>query len=276
LPDGKFPIFHGKEAAMPLALKIVLIVIAAVIVLALALVLALLALRVKIKIGYRDTLSFKLYVGGIRVVTIPKPPKKLRRLRTYTKKKAMRAAEKNARHAKDYLEMVRQHALYRALMQKYAQSKAQKKKPAPAAGAKPKQKEPQSKLDVEVLLRMISELIEAFFDGTRKGLHVHVCRLHIDVVGKDAAQTALICGSAWAAVTELLAVIDAHAVLRVRKTDVDIRPDYTGDKTRTDFSLVVSFSVFRTLHTLLSLIPVVLKHKDTLMKKAAVPTPAKQ
>ena len=261
---------------MPLALKIVLIVIAAVIVLALALVLALLALRVKIKIGYRDTLFFKLYVGGIRVVTIPKPPKKLRRLRTYTKKKAMRAAEKNARHAEDYLEMVRQHALYRALMQKYAQSKAQKKKPAPAAGAKPKQKEMQSKLDVEVLFRMISELIEAFFDGTRKGLHVHVCRLHIDVVGKDAAQTALICGSAWAAVTELLAVIDAHAVLRVRKTDVDIRPDYTGDKTRTDFSLVVSFSVFRTLHTLLSLIPVVLRHKDTLMKKAAVPTPAKQ
>jgi hypothetical protein len=144
---------------MPLALKIVLIVIAAVIVLALALVLALLALRVKIKIGYRDTLFFKLYVGGIRVVTIPKPPKKLRRLRTYTKKKAMRAAEKNARHAEDYLEMVRQHALYRALMQKYAQSKAQKKKPAPAAGAKPKQKEMQSKLDVEVLLRMISELI---------------------------------------------------------------------------------------------------------------------
>lgn len=261
---------------MPLALKIVLIVIATVIVLALALVLALLALRVKIKIGYRDTLFFKLYVGGIRVVTIPKPPKKLRRLRTYTKKKAMRAAEKNARHAEDYLEMVRQHALYRALMQKYAQSKAQKKKPAPVAGAKPKQKEPQSKLDVEVLLRMISELTEAFFDGTRKGLHVHVCRLHIDVVGKDAAQTALICGSAWAAVTELLAVIDAHAVLRVRKTDVDIHPDYTGDKTRTDFSLVVSFSVFRTLHTLLSLIPVVLRHKDTLMKKAAVPTPAKQ
>lgn len=261
---------------MPLALKIVLIVIAAVIVLALALVLALLALRVKIKIGYRDTLFFKLYVGGIRVVTIPKPPKKLRRLRTYTKKKAMRAAEKNARHAEDYLEMVRQHALYRALMQKYTQSKAQKKKPAPAAGAKPKQKEPQSKLDVEVLLRMISELIEAFFDGTRKGLHVHVCRLHIDVVGKDAAQTALICGSAWAAVAELLAVIDAHAVLRVRKTDVDIRPDYTGDKTRTDFSLVVSFSVFRTLHTLLSLIPVVLKHKDTLMVKHAAPAQAKQ
>ena len=261
---------------MPLALKIVLIVIAAVIVLALALVLALLALRIKLKIGYRDTLFFKLYVGGIRVVTIPKPPKKLRRLRTYTKKKAMRAAKKHARHAEDYLEMVRQHALYRALMQKYAQSKAQKKKPAPSGDAKPKEKKPESKLDVEVLLRMISELIEAFFDGTRKGLHVHVCRLHVDVVGKDAAQTALLCGSLWAAVTELLAVIDAHAVLRVRKTDVVITPDYTGDKTHTDFSLVVSFSVFRTLHTLLSLIPIILRHKDTLMKKAAVPTPAKQ
>ena len=261
---------------MPLGLKIALIAAAVLIGLAITLLLALLALRVKLKIEYREKLCFKLYVGGIRVATIPRPPKKLRRLRTYTKKKAMRAAEKNARHAEDYLEMIRQHALYRALMQKYAQSKSQKKKPAPKKDAKPKPKKPQDKLNVEVLLRMISELIEAFFEGTRKGLHVHVCRLHLDVVGKDAAQTALLCGGAWAAVTQLLAVIDAHAVLRVRKADVEIRPDYTGDKTRTDFSLIVSFSVFRTLHTLLPLIPIVLRHKENLMIKAAVPTPEKQ
>ena len=260
---------------MPLALKIVLILAAAIAALIVALVTALLALRVKLKIEYRDRLCFKLYVGGIRVVTVPKPPKKLRRLRTYTKEKAMRAAEKHARHAEDYLEMVRQHALYRALMQKYAQSQAQKKKPAPTGNAKPGQKKPESKLDVEVLLRMIRELIEAFFNGTRKGLHVHVCRLHVDVVGKDAAGTALLCGSLWAAGTALLAVIDAHTVLRVRKTDVVITPDYTGDKTRTDFSLVVSFGVFGTLRTLLPLIPIVLAHKDTLMT-AAQPTSAKQ
>ncbi len=256
---------------MPLGLKIALIVIATLIVLAATLVFAVLALRVKLKIGYRDTLFFKLYVGGIKVVTIPRPPKKLRRLRTYTKEKAERAAKKYARHTEDYLEMVRQHALYRALMQKYAQSKSQKKKTPPHAGAKPKAAKPQSKLDVEVLLRMVSELIDAFFEGTRKGLRVHVCRLHVDVVGKDAAQTALICGAVWAAVTDLLAIIDAHAVLRVRKTDVDIRPDYTGEKTRTDFSLIVSFSVFRTLQTIIPLIPVVLRHKANLMTKPASP-----
>lgn len=261
---------------MPLGLKIALTVIAALIGLVITLLLALLALRVKLKIEYREKLCFKLYVGGIRVATVPSPPKKLRRLRTYTKKKAMRAAQKHARHAEDYLEMVRQNALYRALMQKYAQSKSQKKTPAPQKDAKPKQKKPDDKLNVEILLRMISELIEAFFEGTRKGLHVHVCRLHLDVVGKDAAQTALLCGGAWAAVTELLAVIDAHAVLRVHKADVEIRPDYTGDKTRTDFSLIISFSVFRTLHTLLPLIPIVLRHKDNLMIKAAAPTPEKQ
>ncbi len=261
---------------MPQGLKIALIVIAALIMLAAALVFALLALRVKLKVGYRDTLFFKLYVGGIKVATVPRPPKKLRRLRTYTKKKAERAAKKYARHAEDYLEMVRQHALYRALMQKYAQSKSQKKKTPPPTTAKPKAAKPQDKLDVEVLLRMVAELIDAFFEGTRKGLHVHVCRLHMDVVGKDAAQTALLCGGIWAAVTQLLAVIDAHAVLRVRKTDVDIRPDYTGEKTRTDFSLIVSFSVFRTLQTVLPLIPVVLRHKDTLMIKAASPKPENQ
>lgn len=261
---------------MPLGLKIVLITAGALTLLVIALFAALLALRVKLKVEYRERLCFRLYVGGIKVATLPKPPKRLRHWRTYTKKKAMRAAQKHARHAEDYLEMIRQNALYRALVQKYAQSKAQKKAPAPQKGTRPAQKQPEEKLQVEVLLRMISELIEAFFNGTRKGLHVHVCKLHVDVVGKDAAQTALLCGGAWAAVTQLLAVIDAHAVLRVRKADVRIRPDYTGNKTRTDFTLIVSFSVFRTLQTLLPLIPVVLTHKDNLMSKPTAPTTENQ
>ena len=249
---------------MPLGLKIALLIAAALVVLAIALVIALLALRMKIKIGYRDTLSCKLY--------IPKPPKKLRKLRTYTKETAMRAAQKNARHTEDYLEMVRQNALYRALMQKYAQGKATKKKaPAPKT-PKPQTEATKSKLEVAVLLCIIRELIEAIFKGTRKGLHVHVCRLHLDVVGKDAAQTALLCGTAWAAIADLLAVLDAHTVLRVRKADVDIRPDYTGEKTQTDFALVISFSIFRALHTLLSLIPVVLRHKDHLITKTPTNT----
>ena len=252
---------------MPLGLKIALLAVAALIVLLIALAVALLALRIKIKIGYRDTLLFKLYIGGILVVSLPRPPKKLRKLRTYTKKKAERAAKKYARRPEDRLESIRQNALYRALMQRRAQSKAQKKQaPAPKAQT-PKQEKPKSKLEIEVLLCMIRELIEAIFSGTRKGLHVHVCRLRVDVVGKDAAETAIICGAAWAAIADLIAVLDAHTVLRVRKTDVDIRPDYDGEKTRTDFMLVVSFSVFRTLHTLLSLIPVVLRHKDHLITK---------
>ncbi len=150
-------------------------------------------------------------------------------------------------------------------MQKRAEKNAQKKK----APQKPKAKreQPEDKLNVEILMQMIAEIIDAFFEGTRRGLHIHVCRFHLWVVGKDAAQTALLCGGAWAAVSNLLAVLDAHAKLRVGKTDVQIIPDYTGEKTKTDFSLVISFGVVRTLHTLLSLIPIVLKHKDSLLTK---------
>ena len=251
---------------MPLPLKIALIIFGAVAVLVVMLVLMLLTLRIKIKIGYREQLHFKLYVSGIRVASLPRPPKKLRRLRTYTKKKAMRAAAKYARRPEDYLEMIRQNALYRALMQMRAEKNAQKKK-TPPKDAKPRPKKPEDTLNVEILLQMISEILDAFFDGTRKGLHVHVCKLHLYVVGKDAAQTALLCGGAWAAVSNLLAVLDAHAKLRVGKADVRVVPDYTGEKTRTDFSLVISFGVIRTLHTLLSLIPIILAHKDSLMTK---------
>ena len=250
---------------MPLGLKITLIVLGAIVGLLALLVLMLLTLRIKIKIGYSDTLHFKLYVGGIRIASLPRPPKKLRPLRTYTKKKAERAARKYARRPEDHLETIRQNALYRALMQKRAEKKAQKKK----TPQKPKSKreQPEDKLNVEILLQMIAEIIDAFFEGTRRGLHIHVCRFHLWVVGKDAAQTALLCGGAWAAVSNLLAVLDAHAKLRVGKTDVQIIPDYTGEKTKTDFSLVISFGIARTLHTLLSLIPIILKHKDTLVTK---------
>ena len=250
---------------MPLGLKITLIVLGAIVGLLALLVLMLLTLRIKIKIGYSDTLHFKLYVGGIRIASLPRPPKKLRPLRTYTKKKAERAAKKYARRPEDHLETIRQNALYRALMQRRAEKKAQKKK----APQKPKAKreQPEDKLNVDILLQMIAEIIDAFFEGTRRGLHIHVCRFHLWVVGKDAAQTALLCGGAWAAVSNLLAVLDAHAKLRVGKTDVQIIPDYTGEKTKTDFSLVISFGIARTLHTLLSLIPIVLKHKDTLVTK---------
>lgn len=256
---------------MPLGLKIALLVLAAIAILFAIPVLMLLTLRIKIKIGYRETLCFKLYVGGIRVASLPKPPKKLRKLRTYTKKKAERAAKKYARRPEDYLEAIRQNALYKALMQQSAEKKAQKKK-APAPAAKSVQKKPEDKLNVAILLQMIAEILDAFFDGTRKGLHIHVCRLHVQVVGNDAAQTALLCGGIWAAVSNLLAVLDAHAKLRVGKADVQVVPDYTGEKTRTDFSLVISFGVARTLHTLFSLIPVVLRHKDSLL----VPQEVKQ
>lgn len=260
---------------MPPAIKILLIILGIIAAFVAVLVLLLLLLRIKIKIGYRDMFSFKLYVGGIRVASLPRPPKKLRRLRTYTKKKAARAAAKYARRPEDYLEMVRQNALYRALMQKRAEKKAQKKK-APAKAAAPKPKQPEDKLNIEILLQMIAEIIDAFFEGTRKGLHIHVCRLHVFVVGKDAAETALICGGLWAALSNLLAVLDAHARLRVSKADVSIVPDYTGEKTRTDFSLIISFGIVRTLHTLLSLLPIILKHKDSLFTKANPTQPTKQ
>ena len=251
---------------MPLGLKIALIIFGAAAILLATLAVMLLTLRVKIKIGYREKLHFKLYVGGIRVASLPRPPKKIRRWRSYTKKKAERAAAKHARHPEDYLEMIRQNALYRALMQKRAEKNAKKKK-APPKGAKQAPKKPEDKLNVEILMQMIAEIIDAFFEGTRKGLHIHVCCLHLHVVGKDAAQTALLCGGAWAALSNLLAVLDAHAKLRVGKSDVAIVPDYTGERTKTDFSLVISFGVVRTLHTLLSLIPIILKHKDSLLTK---------
>lgn len=247
---------------MPLGIQIALWILAAVAIVLAALVVMILTLRVKIKISYHDTLCCKLYVGGIRVATFPKPPKKIRHWRTYTKKKAMRAAQQYARRPEDYLESIRQNALYRALMQKRAQEKAKRKKAAGATTKKTTKSE--DKLNIEILLQMISEFLDALLDGSRKGLHIHVCKLRVAVVGNDAAQTALICGGVWAALANLLAVLDAHAKLRISKADVTVIPDYTGETTRTDFDLIISFGIIRTVRTVFSLVPIFIAHRDSL------------
>lgn len=254
---------------MPLGLKIFLLVLAALAVLLILAVNLVLFLRIKIKIGLKEKVTLRLYVGGVRVLSLPRPPKKLRRLRTYTKERAMKAAAKQSKHIEDHLESMRSHPIYKALMQKYAQSKAKKPKTGADAAAKPKQKKQEDSLDVEILMTLLAEMLEAILDGTHKGVRVHLCKLHVDVVGKDAASTAIITGSLWASLSNLLGVLDRLTRLRVRGTDVSIVPDYTGEKTRAEFSLAMSCNLWSALGIVLPLIPIFLKHKDGLFKKPA-------
>lgn len=257
---------------MPPVLKIILIMLAALAALLIIAVNLVLFVRVKVKVGFKDKrLSAKLYVGGVRLLSLPKSPKKLRRLHTYTKKRAMRAAAKQAKHIEDYLEDVRRHPIYRALMQKYAASK--KKKPRAEGTATHTPKKQESSLDVEVLMTLLSEILEAALDGTHKGVRVQVCRLQVKVVGPDAAATAMITGSLWAAAANLLGVLDRLTRLRVRRTDVAIIPDYTGEKTQAELSLAMSCNLFRALGIVLPLIPIILARKDNLIKQPAKAAP---
>ena len=251
---------------MPLGLKIFLLVLAAVAVLLILAINLVLFLRIKIKIGLKDKITFRLYVGGVRVLSLPRPPKKLRHLRTYTKKRAMKAAAKQSKHIEDHLESVRSHPLYKVLMKKYAESKAKKKKPAPKTDAPKKKKQTQTEdsLDVELLMTLLAEILEAILDGTHKGVRVHLCKLHVDVVGADAAATAIITGALWASLANLLGVLDRLTRLRVGSTDVSIVPDYTGEKTRVEFALSMSCNLYRALGIVLPMIPIVLKHRNEL------------
>lgn len=258
---------------MPLGLKIVLCVLAVLAVLLITAVSLVLFLRVKIKVGYKDKLFFKLYIGGVRVLSLPRPPKKLRKLRTYTKKRAMRAAAKQSKHIEDHLESVRSHPLYKALMKRYADSKKKKKQPQADAEKKPKPKQSEDSLDLEILLTMLAEILEAALDGTHKGVHVYLCRLRVNVVGKDAAQTAILTGAVWTALSGLLAVLDRVTHLRVRHADLSIIPDYTGEKTRADFCLAMSCNLYRALGIVLPLLPIILKNKDSLFKTSK-PSPS--
>lgn len=249
---------------MPLGLQIFLWVLAALAVLLILAINLVLFVRVRIRIGLKEKFTLRLYVGGVRVLSLPRPPKKLHRLRTYTKKRAMKAAAKQSKHVEDHLESVRSHPLYKAIMKKYAERKAKKPKPQAAAPQKKKQAQAQESLDVEILMTMLAEMLEAILDGTHKGVRVHLCKLHVAVVGKDAAATAIITGALWASLSNLLGVLDRLTRLRVKSADVCIVPDYTGEKTRAEFSLAMSCNLYRALGIVLPLIPIVLKHKTEL------------
>lgn len=258
---------------MPLGLKIFLLVLAALAALLLITVSLLLFLRVKIKIGIKDKFTFRLYVGGVRVLSLPRPPKKIRRLSTYTKKRAMRAAAKQAKHLEDHLESIRQNPLYRALMKKYAASKAKKAKEKPKADApKPKKQAEGEAISVELITTLLAEMLEAALDGTHRGVRVHLSKLHVNVTGPDAAATAVITGAIWASLSNLLGLLDRLTRLRVRSADISIVPDYLGQKTRFECVLSMSCNLYRALGIVLPVGFVLLKHKDELFKSAEAPS----
>lgn len=239
---------------MPLGLKIALAVLGALIALLIALVCVVLFLRVKIRIGFRYELYLKIYVGGVRVLSLPRPPK-IRPLRTYTKQKAARAAAKKPMEIEDFVDILLRSPLYKMLKSGYRVRKSQKDVGRKIQAQKAAGQE-DDELDIEVLLSLLAEILEVVLTGTRKGVRAKLERLHVCVVGDDAADTALCTAALTSVASYLLAVLDRVTHLSMRPGSVAVVPGFCEKKSKAELSLSLSCNLIRALGIIVPLLSI--------------------
>lgn len=84
---------------------------------------------------------------------------------------------------------------------------------------------------------------------TRKHLHLHAARLHVQVATGDPATTALAFGAASQSIAYLLAALDQITRLHAVEPDVAIRADFLGERSQIQAHIILSIRVWGLLLT---------------------------
>lgn len=190
-------------------------------------------IRVKVSLELQDELRLTVWAFGIRIRLFPRKQKKYR-ISDYTPKKIARRDAKAKKKAEK-----------KAQKQK---KRAQHKKPS-ALEEKAKQVTHPALIDK---IKLFSEVANLFFSGLLFRLHFHFARIKIHFVADDAAKAAILSGWVYAALGHLLLYLDRHSHLHgIRNAEIDISPDYAGEKTVYDLKLDFAMSLGGFLGVLL-------------------------
>lgn len=227
-------------------------------------------IRAQIELGYNGELTLRVKALGLTFGIMPKkPPKKidpddfsLKKYRKLLKKEANRQAKKDARKRK-----------------KQAKA-AKKKKDKQARTADRTAKKPQKKKGVAELLDLVCMLLDALKSlGKSFGKHfeIEVVKLRITVGSEDAAQTALLYGTAVQALAYLLEWLSMLTNLRIKKQnrgDVLVEADFTSEQIQADLHLIFKLRVWHLLAMLFSALGAIIKNRIAGLMNASKPSPA--
>ena len=183
----------------------------------------------KITIEYNEEL--KMYVRVMHIIRIPITPKKEKKIKlsVYSKKAiAKREKKKQEKEAKKE---------QKKLLKKQQKQEKKKRKKEHPEEFKPKR-------SLSENLSLILDVVKVLFSRFFKHLRIDLARIHISLVGEDAAQTAILYGVVCQSVSYLLELLKSlKTVSTPNLTDVSVTPDWVGEKTQVDIKLSFSMRV---------------------------------
>lgn len=197
----------------------------------------LLLLRAEVIISYAEEFGLTLKILGIPIVIVPKKKKKVR-LSDYTPRKRRRYEEKQRK--------LKEKKAKRAAEKKAKKAAEKEKKKADREAGRTKKKR-----SLTETIEMIADLLKIAVGRFAKHLRIRIARLHIGVVGGDAAETAILYGAVSQSVAYLAAILDSAGTLKnPEKTDIDIHADYLASKMSIDIEIGFSLRVWQLLDIL--------------------------
>ena len=101
--------------------------------------------------------------------------------------------------------------------------------------------------------RLIRAQLAVLLRKTGKHVKLRIARLHARLATGDAASTAVLYGATMSVLCPLLSYLSRITRLTARQVDVDIAPDFLGERSRTDVRLVLSISLLRLIPLLIAL-----------------------
>lgn len=102
------------------------------------------------------------------------------------------------------------------------------------------------------IIRIAKNILVAFFEKQAKHLSVRAVKLNISVATSDAATTAILYGAVSQGVAYILELLDNINKLKpIKKSDINIYPDYTSDKSSADIKFTFSLPIKSAIALLL-------------------------
>lgn len=123
-----------------------------------------------------------------------------------------------------------------------------------AKGGKPAEKAPKKGDEPELpgVIKTLRTVLSIFFGPYAKYISVRAVRLNIAVAAGDAAGTAILWGVVIQGVAYILELLNQLTDLQsLRRSEVNIYPDYTADAFSADIKIVLKIPVWRAIGLLL-------------------------
>ena len=217
----------------------------------------LLSIRIKIVIEYNDALCVRVrLLYFIRITLTPAKEKKLK-LSAYSKK-AIAKREKAA--------------LEKAIRKEQKKQEKKKQKAAKKKRLKEHPEEAQQERTLSENISLIIDVVKVLLSRFFKHLRIDLSRIHISIVGADAAQTAILYGVVCQAIAYLLELLGHFKTVSTPDlSDVSVTPDWVGEKTAIDIKLAFSLRVWHLFDLLFRVIGRAIKHLIRDSKKAQAP-----